>query len=159
MKRTHTTRLYDDPHERALPAGKAGWNSTPVKFMIVGGANTALGLAVIYAAKWLGVPDVPANAAGYAVGLCLSFTLNKSWTFGYGGPTAPALAKFLLIFAVAYALNLVTVMQAIDVFHVDGYIAQAAGIVPYTVFTYIAARCFAFRKPARDAALQDDEAR
>lgn len=118
---------------------------TPVKFLLVGVLNTIVGLAVIYASKWTGVDDAPANALGYAVALCVSFALNKSWTFSYGGPAAPAFAKFLLVIAVAYLLNLATVLGAIRVLHIDGYIAQALGIVPYTVFTFVASRHFAFR--------------
>jgi putative flippase GtrA len=124
---------------------RGGTSHAPMRFVIVGLANTAAGLAVIYGAKWLGLGDAPANAVGYAAGLCLSFALNKSWTFRYAGPTLPALARFLVVIACAYALNLVTVLQAIGPFGVNAYLAQALGIVPYTLFTYFASRWYAFR--------------
>ena len=121
----------------------------PLKFLIVGGANTLLGLAIIYLAKWgAGLHDALANFLGYAFGLCLSFLLNKTWTFRYAGPTTAALVRFLLVAAVAYALNLATVMLAIDFFRINSYAAQALGIVPYTAFTYLASRYFAFHEPA-----------
>jgi len=116
------------------------------KFLIVGGANTLAGLAVIYLAKWwMNLGDALANALGYGIGLCLSFFLNKSWTFGHEGPAAQALARFLLAFALAYVLNLGTVLFLINAIHLDQYLAQAAGIVPYTVFMYLASRHYAFR--------------
>lgn len=117
-----------------------------VRFLLVGGVNTVLGLAVIYLTKWSGLADVPANFVGYAVGLCVSFALNKQWTFDYRGATAPAFARFLPVIALAYVLNLLTVISAIDVLHMNGYAAQALGILPYTAFTYLASRYFAFRK-------------
>jgi putative flippase GtrA len=128
-----------------------------IRFLMVGGANTAVGLALIYAAKWLGADDVPANAIGYAVGLTLSFSLNRRWTFRYVGRTASALARFIAVVSVAYVLNLVTVVKAIDLLHINTYIAQALGIVPYTVFTYLASRHFAFRQPARRTHTAEDE--
>ncbi len=117
------------------------------KFLVVGFANTLVGLGAIWMAKWLlGAGDVLANVIGYGLGLALSFTLNRAWTFGYRGATPLALLRFLLVFAVAYMLNLSTVLAAIRFGHVDPYLAQAIGIVPYTAFGYLASRYFVFRR-------------
>ena len=117
------------------------------RFLIVGGANTLLGLSVIYAAKGLGqFGDVSANVLGYSAGLVLSFTLNRRWTFAHFGPRLPALARFLFVALAAYGLNLATVMIAISHFGVNSYIAQALGITPYTLTSYFGSKHFAFRK-------------
>lgn len=122
------------------------WAAAPAKFLLVGVANTAVGLLTIYACKWaLGLGDVAANACGYAVGLMVSFTLNRNWTFRHHGATWPAVLRFLLAFAVAYAANLTTVMTLIRTFGVNSYLAQACGIVPYTTLFYLASRYFVFR--------------
>ena len=119
----------------------------PGRFLSVGVANTVVGLLVIYAAKWLlRLGDVAANALGYAVGLGLSFALNSRWTFAYQGPYLPALAKFAVVVAVAYAMNLLTVLGAIRFFDVNAYIAQALGIVPYTLTTFLASKYLVFRR-------------
>jgi putative flippase GtrA len=56
----------------------------PVKFAVVGVANTVVGLAAIYLCKWLlGFNDALANITGYTVGLIISFLLNRGWTFGH----------------------------------------------------------------------------
>lgn len=116
------------------------------RFLSVGVANTFVGLLVIYAAKWfLHFGDVAANAAGYSVGLVLSFTLNSRWTFAYIGPRLPALAKFGFVALSAYGINLLTVMGAISYFEVNGYVAQAMGIAPYTLTTYLASKYLVFR--------------
>ena len=123
------------------PLGDAG------RFLIVGVANTLLGLSVIYAAKgfWQ-LDDVSANIVGYSAGLALSFTLNRHWTFAHVGPRLPAIARFLFVALAAYGLNLVTVMSAISYFGVNSYIAQALGIAPYTLTSYFGSKYFAFRK-------------
>ena len=119
------------------------------KFLAVGALNTGVGLGVIYLAKYaLDAGDVSANALGYAVGLVLSFALNRSWTFGHTGPVHKAAARFAVVIALAYLLNLATVLFSIHALGVNGYVAQALGIVPYTAFTFIASRYWAF-EPAR----------
>jgi putative flippase GtrA len=116
------------------------------RFFSVGMLNMLVGLFVIYACKWFfHVGDAAANAIGYAAGLTTSFTLNSRWTFAYHGPQLPALIKFLLVAAVAYGMNLLTVLVLIHYAGVNGYIAQALGIPPYTLTTYLASKFIVFR--------------
>jgi len=116
-----------------------------VRFAVVGLSNTLCGLAIIYAAKYVaGMDDVPANILGYAIGTLLSFTLNKRWTFRYRGPNARAFVRFVLVMMTAYLLNLLTVLGALKL-GVDGYVAQALGVIPYAAFGYFASRHLAFR--------------
>jgi putative flippase GtrA len=126
-------------------------SGAPLRFLIVGAANTLISLSLIYACKWfLGFGDASANFSGYAIALGNSFVLNRGWTFGNAGPVFPALGRFLLVFAVAYLLNLATVFAAIALFDVNSYVAHILGIVPYTVFFYLGSRHFAFRSGAVD---------
>jgi putative flippase GtrA len=116
------------------------------RFLSVGVVNMVVGLLVIYACKWFfQAGDVAANAIGYGVGLCSSFALNSRWTFGYRGPQFPAIAKFLAVAGVAYAMNLLTVLVAIRYVGLNDYLAQALGIPPYTLTTYLASKFIVFR--------------
>jgi putative flippase GtrA len=118
---------------------------TGPRFLAVGVLNTLAGLAVIFAAKaFVGAGDVVANIAGYGVGLGISFFLNRMWTFGHRGNAWTALARFLLVFACAYLVNLSTVLLLIRGANVNGYLAQTIGIVPYTLFGFLANRYFVF---------------
>ena len=118
------------------------------RFLSVGMLNMVGGLLVIYACKWLfHAGDVAANAIGYSTGLILGFTLNSRWTFAYRGPQLPALIKFLLVALVAYGMNLLTVMVLIHYVGMNEYIAQALGIPPYTLTTYLASKFIVFRLP------------
>ncbi len=121
---------------------------TASKFLAVGIANTMAGLAVIYGAKWLfRLGDIAANVAGYAVGLALSFLLNKHWTFRFDGDSRMAAFRFLGAFMLAYSVNLMTVLTCIRVLGMDGYLAQAIGVIPYTVSFYALSKGFVFRRP------------
>jgi putative flippase GtrA len=120
------------------------------RFLAVGVLNTLVGLGTIYLCKWLGgIGDVTANIIGYAVGLANSFAWNRHWTFGHAGAVLPAIVRFVLVFLIAYLLNLGTVMAAIYV-GINSYVAQAFGIAPYTTFFYLGSRWFVFRPASRD---------
>ena len=119
-----------------------------LRFAVVGVANTLVGLGSIWGLKYFfAVPDVPANFAGYCVGLACSFVLNRSWTFQHRGAVLPALLRFLLVFAVAYAANLGCMLLLRDRFGVDPYWAHLWATVPYTVLFFIGSRSLAFRSP------------
>ena len=119
------------------------------RFGIVGIINTIAGLTIIFAAKWLGeLGDVVANLVGYGAGAIISFTLNGRWTFGYDGARGAAFVRFIAVLAVAYVLNLLTVLGALRL-GLNSYVAQALGIVPYFAFSYLASKHLVFSEPRR----------
>jgi putative flippase GtrA len=121
-----------------------------IRFVVVGALNTLLGLAVIFMAKGLlDWNDLASNVAGYSFGLCLSFLLNRGWTFRHKGEISPTLLRFLCAFALAYGSNLITVFALRDLAGLNSYVAQAAGIAPYTLLFFAASRMFVFpNRPA-----------
>lgn len=116
-----------------------------VRFLIVGAANTALGLSLIFLGLRLGADDIMANAMGYGIGLLFSFFANRSWTFRDSGAMSPAFWRFLLVFAVAYASNLMTTLMALRLLGTGSFLAQVSGVAPYTVIFYLGSRRFAFQ--------------
>ncbi len=128
------------------PAG--GWRQalghTALKFAGVGVINTLLCLAVIFALKSVaGFGNVPANMAGYAVGLSCSFLLNRRWTFAHNDRLLPALLRFVLVFLVSYLLNLAAVLAAIHL-GCNDYLAHLTGMPLYTIAFYFGCRYFVF---------------
>lgn len=123
----------------------SGRLAPPFRFGIVGVINTLVGLGAIFTAKALfGAGDALANAIGYAIGLATSFGLNSRWTFRYGGRIAPSILRFGLAFGISYALNLATVFYLRDGAQLNSYLAQAIGIIPYTVAFYLLSKKFVF---------------
>lgn len=116
----------------------------PIRFMAVGVLNTLVGLSIIYFCKFaLGMADLPANAAGYAVGLAVSFWGNASWTFEYRGKLAPTVMRYLIVFAIAYGANLASLFF-LKSMGLNSYVAQAASILPYMATFYILSKVFVF---------------
>lgn len=123
-----------------------------VRFGLVGVANTVVGLGTIYACLFvLGWPDVPANVAGYTLGLLQSFVLNRNWTFRSRIGILPGLLRFVAVFAVAYAVNLVLVL-GLRRAGIGPALAHAAGIPVYTLIFFVLSRWFVFRLQATQAA-------
>jgi putative flippase GtrA len=116
-----------------------------VRFVLVGLSNTAIGLLVIFACKgYLGLGDIESNLLGYGMGILLGFALNKHWTFGHVGRMGPAFARYLLVLALAYVVNLATTVYAIDILALNSYVAHAIGVIPYGITGYLGSRHFAF---------------
>jgi putative flippase GtrA len=120
-----------------------------LRFLAVGVLNTGVGLSVIYLGMYvLGLGDAAANVAGYAIGIALSFVLNKYWTFSSAGRGAAQFVRFIIVTGCAYGINLAVVLVLIHLFHANRYLAQACGIAPYTIVGYLGSRYFVFRAPA-----------
>ena len=120
------------------------------RFAMVGVLNTAAGLTVIYAARALGLGEVAANASGYALGLMLSFTLNRRWTFRHRGPWLALAARFSVVTLLAWLANL-AVLLALLRLGVAAVLAQAGAVLSYTVLSYLGYRWWAFANNLEDA--------
>ena len=122
------------------------------RFATVGVLNTVLTAAVIFGLKaTLGIADAAANAAGYAVGLACSFALNRRFTFGHQGSPLASLGRFAVVCALAYAINLGTVLGLIGA-GLNDYLAHLAGMPLYTAVSYLGCRYFVFAPPRRATA-------
>jgi putative flippase GtrA len=123
---------------------------TLVRFLLVGVVNTLVGLGIIYSMMYfLGMSVAPANAAGYFIGILVSFSLNKTWTFGSHDRIVTSFLRYFLVLVVGYAANLATVLFVHSRFDLNAYLAQAIGIIPYTTIGFLGSRYFAFRNQRR----------
>lgn len=123
-----------------------------LRFLLVGIANTAVGLGTIYLAKYgLGFEDLPANLTGYMLGLCLSFGLNRRWTFRDDGALWPTALRFLAAFAAAYALNLAAFLVATRRLGVVPDLGHVLGMIVYTGAFFVLSRLMVFTSGARRA--------
>lgn len=118
-----------------------------LRFLLVGVANTMVGMGTIFICLQLGMHDVAANAVGYGLGLLFSFFGNRAWTFRHNGPVWPAAWRFGVVFAFAYAANLLTTLAALQLLGTGSFLAQLAGMPPYTVLFYLGSRFLVFKRP------------
>lgn len=117
-----------------------------IRFGLVGLINTFAGLCVIYLLMAVQVNAYAANLIGYAVGLTLSFSLNRRWTFRSNHKLdIRLLSRFTIAVAVSYLANLGVVHAVIQSLR-NEYLAQLLGLPTYTIFFYIFCKFFVFRQ-------------
>lgn len=116
-----------------------------LRFGAVGVVNTLIGLSCIYTLMYfLHASAGAANAAGYVIGLGVSFALNRVWTFSSAQPVRDVLPKYVAVACCCYFLNLGLVLASTKGLSLNPYLAQLIGIGAYTSCMFIACRCFVF---------------
>lgn len=151
-----TSRLFQWRNADALTDREnAGSRSALIdqflRFLAVGVVNTIIGMGCIYFCMWTLKLDFKlANGAGYAVGSCVSFALNRLCTFSHRGSVIGGLIRWVLVVAVAYVLNLAVVIGLHDNLGISADLAQLGGMAIYVLSSFVGARLFAFRQPSSD---------
>ena len=122
------------------------------RFVAVGLINTCTGLLIIYALKFFaGFGDVEANIIGYAVGMFVSFALNRRWTFEYPGDYWASGFRFIATMVMGYSLNLLTVLAGLHVFGLNSYVAQLLGVPVFTLTSFLLCKYWVFRTDLKTA--------
>ena len=118
---------------------------TIIKFNLVGLINTAIGFAIIVAALSAGFNDYAANALGYGLGLVVSYSLNRYWTFSAKSP--PSLSELTLFsgaFGVAYLANLLVLISFRAAGFIDQPFAHLLGLAVYSALFHVLSRNVVF---------------
>ncbi len=116
------------------------------RFFLVGVFNTALGYAVIFACMyWLGMRPETSNAAGYGVGLVTSFVLNRRYTFASRGHVGREFLRFVIVFGIAYGLNLGCLLLLVYALGVHAAPSQFIAGAVYVVAAFLMNKHFVFR--------------
>ncbi len=129
-----------------------------IKYCMVGVLNTLVTFGVIYLCKsFLGMNLYVSNALGYICGVTNSFLCNKSWVFHSKGGYGREALKFLVGFAICYALQFAVVWMLTESdfgkydfmlagIVISGYgIATVLGNVVYTLANFVYNRTVTFK--------------
>lgn len=127
---------------------RAGMIGQFLRFGVVGVANTATCLAVVWSLHE--AADVPvwlASVAGYAVAMVQSYLINRMWTFRGGGalPAGQQIGRFVLANLVCLALF--TVLTSLFEPVLGVRIASLVAQVPTMLVSFFAMRLLVFRGP------------
>ena len=120
-----------------------------LRFGAVGTVNSVIGLSAIWLGMWAGLAPLAANAVGYAIGISISFALNRFWTFGVpqkdnaaNSPTE--IIRFGLSFAASYSLNLFVVWLGLELTEVSPHLLQVFGMVTFSISFFVLCRAWVF---------------
>jgi putative flippase GtrA len=130
-----------------------------LRYGAAGVINTLVGLSVIVALEQgAGLNPFLANAGGYAVGICVSFLLSRSFVFRSTTPRRLAAPRYAVAVAVAFGLNQgVLALARLVLPHVPLWetAAQAVAAASYTAALFLLGRYWVFA--ARGPSVQDPD--
>lgn len=117
------------------------------RFGAVGIINTAVGLLAIYSVLFFfNANPILANLVGYAIGLVISFYLNKNWTFADNTSKSKVLPHYLILVTIAYLSNLGMVFIGMHFFNFGPYLVQLGGICIYTFIMFVGCKLYVFNR-------------
>jgi len=117
-----------------------------IKFGIVGVSNTFLTAGVIWILmKVFHCSDYISNFIGYIIGLANSFIWNRKWTFESKTRVSVTVFKFIVTFAISYAVQLGNLYALLHLTHIDPYYCQLLSIVVYTGINFILNKYYTFK--------------
>jgi putative flippase GtrA len=113
---------------------------------MVGLFNTVFGYIVIFSLMYGARFDpLLANVIGYSAGLSLSYFLNRFFTFQGVKKKTIEFSKFLIVFIIAYGLNLLTLYFLTEHSIVNAAYAQIISGIFYVVSSFILQKYFVFK--------------
>jgi putative flippase GtrA len=118
------------------------------RFLASGAVNTAVGLGIIFLLMALGVSPVVSNVCGYAVGLAVSFTLNRRFVFYANGRIDGEFVRFIVAFGCSFLANL-AVLRLLLALPINPVVAQVFAAATYTAVMFVLCNAFVFRQRRR----------
>lgn len=102
------------------------------KYLLVGGANTALIWGGVYAfSVWARLPNALAVTGAYCLSICFHFLTNRSFTFSSSGVIHMEFKRYIALFVTNYLLTLGITHLVTDVL----FLSLALGVFVSTVVT------------------------
>lgn len=124
-----------------MNAAQALWQRRWLRFLLVGGVNTAASYAVYAALLFVGLPYTLANLGGLVFGILFSFRTHSALVFRQmGGRRFP---RYLAGWALLYGVNILLIGGAMRL-GLDAYWAGALAIPPMALLSYLVQKQFVF---------------
>ena len=116
-----------------------------IRFLFVGGINTAVGYGTFALCIFLGLHYVFAQLISTIIGVTNSYFWNKYFTFRKKDKSVSEVVRFITVYAVSYAANLGLLFLLIDRLKMSEYLAGILGLIVTTLISYIGHNKFSFK--------------
>ncbi len=117
-----------------------------VRFVFVGGLNTAVAYAFYALFVWLGIPAHIATVLMYPPSILHSYLWNKYFTFRTPGRSAAELARFVLVYIAQLLINMLLVYVFTNMLGMDAYLAGVLAIPVSVLTSYAGHSLFSFKR-------------
>lgn len=117
-----------------------------MRYGIVGMASN-LALYVVYLLlTTLGVAPALAMTVTYVMGVAQTFMFNRRWTFASPESGSSAFVRYLLVYALGYALNLILLWWLVGQWNWPHQWVQAGAILLIATIVFVLQRHWVFRR-------------
>lgn len=115
------------------------------RYLLAGGLNTGLGLLMIVFFMYglLLSPEL-ANTLSYGIGIVTSYFLNRNLTFRSKGNWVGELSRFVLVYGLAFLVNLMVLWILVRRIEAHAFISQMVAMVVFVVTAYVLQSRFVF---------------
>lgn len=120
------------------------WHRHTLRFAAVGIASNLFLYLLYLLGTGLGIGHKTAMTGLYLLGMVQSFALNSAWTFGYRGEISGATRRFIVVYALGYAVNLGMLKLFVDAMFLPHQAVQAVAIFVVAALMFVMQRHWVF---------------
>lgn len=121
-----------------------------IRFLFVGGINTAVGYGTYALFIALGLNPYLATTLSTVIGVINSYFWNKYFTFRQPKKSLAEVLRFASVYAVSYAANLGLVYIFVDRMGINSYLSGVLCLFVTTILSYVGHNFFSFKKAAQE---------
>lgn len=121
----------------------------PARFLIVGAINTVVGYGCFAAMLYAELPYLSAYWISMAIGVAVSYILNKLFTFKSRARSILELIRFLSVYAASFAAGTVILFLLVDILSVAPYAAGGTNLIFTTLTSWFGHKYFSFKEEVK----------
>ena len=119
-------------------------NSAFLRYATVGALSNVSGYLIYIALNLAGCGPKLAMTLTYGVGVLQTFLFNQRWSFQFSGTTAPALLRYVFVYAVGYLINFIALMLLVDKLGFPHVVVQGLLILIIATMLFLAQKYWVF---------------
>ena len=128
-------------------------DSAFLRYATVGIISNVSGYLIYIALNLAGCGPKLAMSLTYGVGVLQTFLFNRRWSFQFSGTMAPALVRYIFVYASGYLINFFALMLLVDKLGFSHLVVQGLMILIIATMLFLAQKYWVFpRAPASEAA-------
>jgi len=120
-----------------------------LKFLVVGGLNTAAFYGVYVFLLWLGCHYALALVLEYCGGIVTGYLMNRHWTFASHGGTRRGFAKYFAAYGGVFLLNMLLLGTIVESGLMGPVVGQIAAMGTVAVASFLLQNYWVFRHRPR----------
>lgn len=123
---------------------------TFIKYLLSGGTNTLISLAIFTIMVHFGVNYLFASSFVYIYGIIQGYVFNCKFVF-HTQVIWQGLLRYSGVFAISFILNLILMYIGVDIFHLQKLVSQIIVTGMLTILNYQLIKLFVFEKKIEDS--------